>query len=125
MDTGNPFVEIRKSPIHGLSVFARVPIPAETKIAYYTGVAIMWSEIKARYGDDYRFIYRTMPWLPQIVSKECKNIINYINDGAYGQKRSKVNCFLKSRWLIANRDIKKGEELLLEYPKNYFRHTPS
>jgi SET domain-containing protein len=53
-----------------------------------------------------------------LVAKEepykSQNIVNYINEGS-------KNCILKLRALYAFKDIKKGEELLLEYPKDYKR----
>lgn len=118
-----PWLEIRHSPIHGLGVFAQEPIPAGARIIQYTGVEMSYKEFKERYGNDWRFTYRRMPWLPQIVSKENKNLINYINDGVWGQKKGVFNVYLKGGWLFSNCDINAGEELLLDYGKRYwFNH---
>lgn len=117
-----PDLEVRPSPIHGVGVFAVDCIPANSKIAYYTGVEMTWAEIKERYGNNYTCIYRRMPWQTQIVSKEAKNVINFVNDGVHDNPTPFKNCILKNRWLISLFDIQKGEELLLEYPRNYWKH---
>jgi hypothetical protein len=114
-------VSITPSPIDGMGVFADEPIKRGTKISYYTGVEMSYAEVKRRYADDWRFVYRTRPWMDQIVSKDCKNLINYVNDGVHGQAVPKSNCILKSRWLIAKGDIEPGEELTLDYGKQYWR----
>lgn len=55
-----------------------------------------------------------------IVAKEepykTKNIVNYINE-----LPNKTNCELKLKALYSKKDIKKDDELLLEYPKDYNR----
>jgi hypothetical protein len=55
-----------------------------------------------------------------IVAKEepykSKNLTNYINE-----IKGKSNCELKLRALYAKKDIKKGTELLLDYPLGYNR----
>jgi hypothetical protein len=79
-----------------------------------------YKDVQEKYGDDWRFVYRTMPWLPQIVSKDCKNLINYVNDGVYHQAVPSSNCILKSRWVIAKREIAAGEELTLDYGFQYW-----
>ena len=56
----------------------------------------------------------------RLVAKEepykSKNLTNYINE-----KRGKSNCELKLRALYSKKNIKKGQELLLDYPKDYNR----
>jgi len=112
--------EIRSSPIEGMGVFATKPIRKGQKISYYTGVEIPYNEFKERYGNDWRFTYRRMPWQKQLVSKDAKNLINYLNDGVHGQKVPVCNCFIRRRWLTANCDIAVGEELLLNYGYRYW-----
>ena len=55
-----------------------------------------------------------------LVAKEepykSKNLTNYINEIP-----GKSNCELKLRSLYSKLDIKKGDELLLDYPKDYNR----
>lgn len=119
----NDLVVIKKSKIEGLGVFATKFIPAGTKIADYYGKEMKWSTFKNRYGEYKNNSLHTYPmrriW-KIIVAKEepykSKNLTNYINE-IYG----KANCELKIRALYAKKDIKIGEELLLDYPKDYNR----
>jgi hypothetical protein len=77
--------EIRPSPIEGVGVFTTRLIKAKEKIVYYTGIEMSYQEFKERYGNDWRFTYRRMPWQNQLVSKDAKNLVNYVNDGMHGQ----------------------------------------
>lgn len=115
-----PWLEIRPSPIHGVGVFAQERIPAGARIVQYTGVEMTYQEFKQKYGDDWRFTYRRLPWQMQIVSKENKNVINYINDGIWNQKNPKCNVYLKGGWLFSNSEINANDELLLDYGKKYW-----
>ena len=113
-------VQISPSPIEGLGVFAKVNIPKGTLISYFTGIEMSHKEFKEKYGKDKRYVYQRPPWLPLIVAKDNRNLITFINCANYGNAPKLANCFLKSRWLISQQDIKKNEELLLDYPKGYF-----
>jgi hypothetical protein len=82
-----------------------------------------WKTFKNKYGDYKSNSLNTYPmrriW-KIIVAKEepykTLNLTNYINE-----IRGKANCELKLRALYAKKDIKKGTELLLEYPEDYNR----
>lgn len=113
-------VKIAPSPIQGNGLFAVVDIPKGTKISYFTGVEMSYRDFKAKYGNDWRFVYQRPPWLAQIVAKDCRNLVTYVNDGYFGSGPGLHNCHLKSRWLITDRLIRAGEELLLKYPNNYW-----
>lgn len=115
------FLQIKPSKINGLGVFAKNPIPKGTKLSYFTGDEISHKDFKAKHGKDMRYVYRRMPWQPLISAKEKRNLITYVNDGHHGQLQPDHNCILKARWLIPIRDIRKGEELTLHYPDNYFK----
>jgi SET domain-containing protein len=114
--------EIKESPIHGNGVFATQDIKAGSKIYDYYGIEMSWSQFTKLYG---KYKLNSLNTYPMrriwhiIVAKEepylSQNIINYINEGD-------SNCILKCRSLYAKREIKKGEELLLQYPKDYNRH---
>lgn len=117
-------LEMLPSPIEGTGVFAKERIPAKARIVKYTGTEMSYKEFKERYGNDWRFTYRRMPWQTQIVSKENKNIINYINDGIHNQTNPICNVFLKSGWLFSSCEINAGEELLLDYGKKYWEGHP-
>ena len=116
----NFITKIQPSQIHGLGVFATKDIPKGTKISYFEGIEMTYKEFWAKYGKDYRYCYKRLPWLPLIVAKEKRNLITYVNDAYFGQEGLHHNCILKSRYLIALEDIPKGQELLLKYFPNYF-----
>jgi SET domain-containing protein len=119
----NDMVTIKKSQIEGLGVFAKEDIPKGKKIADYYGKEMKWKTFKKKYGEYKSNSLHTYPmrriW-KILVAKEqpykSKNITNYINE-----VRGKSNCELKLRALYAKKDIKKGQELLLDYPKDYNR----
>lgn len=107
----NPICHLKASPIHGLGLFAKIDIPKGTKISKWDfGIEMTYDEYKDKYGKDhYRHCYLRMPWQKLICDKERNNLITFVNSS------DQPNCFLKKRWLIANQDIKQGEELLLKY----------
>ena len=116
-------VVIKKSKVEGLGVFAKRDILKGTKISDYYGKEMKWKTFKKKYGDYKTNSLYTYPmrriWKILVAKEEpyrSKNITNYINE-----KKGKSNCELRLRALYAKRDIKKGEELLLEYPKDYNR----
>ena len=117
----NHIYEIKPSNIEGLGVFAIQDIKKGTKICDYYGVEMSWTDFKTKYGEYKNNSLNTYPMrriCKILVAKEepykSQNIVNYINEGY-------KNCILKLRALYAFKDIKKGEELLLEYPKDYKR----
>jgi SET domain-containing protein len=119
----NDWVIIKKSKVEGLGVFAKRDILKGTKISNYYGKEMKWKTFKHKYGDYKTNSLYTYPmrriWKILVAKEEpyrSKNITNYINE-----KKGKSNCELRLRALYAKRDIKKGDELLLEYPKDYNR----
>ena len=126
LDLNNPWndwVIIKKSKVEGLVVFAKRDILKGTKITDYYGKEMKWKTFKHKYGDYKTNSLYTYPmrriWKILVAKEEpyrSKNITNYINE-----KKGKSNCELRLRALYTKRDIKKGEELLLEYPKDYNR----
>lgn len=128
----NEWVTIHKSAIEGLGVFASKAIPKGTKIADYYGKEMKWKTFKQKYGDYKNHSLHTYPmrriWKILVAKEEpykSMNLTNYINE-----KRGRANCELRLRALYAKKDIPKGAELLLDYPKDYNRfwlktQTPS
>lgn len=119
----NDLVTIKKSKIEGLGVFAKRDIPKGTKIANYYGKEMKWKTFKHKYGEYKLNSLHTYPmrriWKILVAKEEpykTKNLTNYINE-----IKGKSNCELRLRALYAKRDIKKGEELLIDYPKDYNR----
>lgn len=119
----NDLVTIKKSKIEGLGLFALDNIPRGTKISDYYGKEMKWKTFKNRYGDYKNNSLHTYPmrriWKILVAKEEpfkSGNLTNYINEIP-----GKANCELKLRALYAKKDIKKGDELLLDYPKDYNR----
>ena len=119
----NDMVIIKKSQIEGLGVFAKDDISKGTKIADYYGKEMKWKTFKNKYGEYKSNSLHTYPmrriWKILVAKEEpykSRNLTNYINE-----VRGKSNCELKLRALYAKKDIKKGQELLLDYPKDYNR----
>jgi len=83
-----------------------------------------WKAFTKKYGEYKENSFLTYPmrrvWRI-IVAKErpylTNNITNYVNEIP-----PNFNVELRERALFATKDIKKGEELSLEYPKDYFRY---
>ena len=104
-------------------MFALVDIPSGTKIADYYGKEMTLKNFKRKYGEyktNSLHTYRMKRINRIIVAKlepfKSKNLTNYINEIP-----GKANCELKLRALYAKKNIKKGDELLLDYPKDYNR----
>jgi SET domain-containing protein len=119
----NNWILIKKSKIDGLGVFAKKDIPKGTKIADYYGKEMKWKTFKKKYGDYKSNSLYTYPmrriWKILVAKEEpykSNNLTNYINE-----MKGKSNCELKLRALYSKCDIKKGQELLLDYPKDYDR----
>jgi SET domain-containing protein len=113
---------IKQSPIHGLGVFSVEPIKRNEYITHYYGEEMTWKTFREKYGE---YKYNSVHTYPMrrvwkiLVAKEepyrSQNIINFINEGNI------PNVILKQRGLYALRYIPAGEELLLQYPKDYNR----
>ena len=119
----NSMVTIKKSKIDGLGVFAKQDIIKGTKIAEYYGKEMKWKTFKKKYGEYKNNSLHTYPmrriWKILVAKEEpykSKNLTNFINEIP-----GKANCELKMRALYSKKNIKKGEELLLDYPRNYNR----
>ena len=119
----NDLVIIKKSKIEGLGVFAKQDIPKGTKIADYYGKEMKWKTFKNKYGEYKNNSLNTYSmrriWKILVAKEEpykSKNLTNFINEVP-----GKTNCQLKLRALYAKKYIKKGTELLLDYPKDYNR----
>lgn len=116
-------VMIKKSPIHGKGGFALKDIMKGEKIADYYGTEMKWKAFTQKYGPyklNSTYTYPMRRCWRIIVSKNepyrSKNISNFLNE-----IKGKSNCELKLRALYAKKNIKKGDELLLEYPRDYYR----
>lgn len=115
-------LQVKRSSIHGFGVFARNTIPKGTRLAYFYGIKMKPKDIMLKYGN-YRFTYRRPFQSTWICSRDTPNIINFVNSVGFGKsKEMQPNVVLKNRWLISIHDIQPNQELLLQYPKGYWKH---
>jgi SET domain-containing protein len=119
----NEWVIIKKSNVEGLGVFAKKDILKGTKISDYYGKEMKWKTFKKKYGSYKTNSIHTYPmrrvWKILVAKEEpykSTNLTNYINE-----VKGKSNCELRLRALYSKKDIKKGEELFLDYPNDYNR----
>ena len=113
----NKYIKIGKSKIHGKGCFAKIDIPKGTYIIEYKGEKITKREAEKRgerdnkRGTVYIFElnkrYDIDGW---IKGNEAK----YINHSSYPNCEA-VNVAEKEIWIVAIKDIKKGEEITYDY----------
>jgi len=115
----NDFVIVKKSNIHGLGLFARIDIPANTRIGDYIGEEMSRKEFKSKYGDDIHFTYSLGRTHKIIVGKKQKYLFK--NPSHFCNESKNPNAFLQKRGLYTSQNVKKGEEIFLKYLKRYPR----
>jgi SET domain-containing protein len=119
-------LSVRRSGIHGKGVYARIPIPAGTRIIEYRGERITVAEADARYPDDGCGEHHTFLFAIDddvVVDAAFKgNLARWINHSCA------PNCDVVIEdgrlWIESLRDIAPGEELAYDY--NFIlptRHT--
>jgi len=123
----NEWVVGKKSKVAGYGAFAKKDIPKGTKIADYIGDEMTTKEFKKQYGGTYGERKDIHPYayvlgrVNKLIVASGKylteNVVSYVNEIP-----PNYNVELKQRALFAKKDIKKGTELSLQYPKNYGRH---
>lgn len=112
-------LELKTSPIHGLGIFATEDIPRGKCLGEFLGDYMRHSEFKSKYGNDTRYCYVKRRTWEYRVAKEKRNFITFMNDGVYKSKTPFHNVILTNWHAYAVCDIKKGDELLLNYGKYY------
>jgi uncharacterized protein len=106
----------RRSAISGWGVYAAQPIAKDTRIVEYKGVLISQAEGWRR---EQRYLPRHRIWIFNIDERWARdaafggNIARYINHAC------RPNCYVeivgRSIWIIASRQLRKGEELTYDY----------
>lgn len=119
---------LRQSRIHGRGVYARVPIPAGTRIVEYRGERISAAEAEIRYPDDPNVPHHTFLFALDddvIIDATYRgNIARWINHSC------DPNCASVDEddriYIESIRDIAPGEELVYDYHLVLeVRHTPA
>jgi SET domain-containing protein len=113
----NPWLVLRRSKIHGRGVYARKDIPKGTRLIEYTGELIDNAEADRRYEDEKMSRHHTFLFI--LNSRWCVdaavggNIARFINHSCT------PNCYTMVKgdtiWIVAARNIRKGEELTYDY----------
>jgi len=113
-------LSIKESLINGKGVFANIDIPSGTFLHYFQGIEMSYKDFKEKYNDDTRYCYSLRRQNKIIVAKDepyySYNISNYMNES------NNPNTIFKKRAVYTLYNIKKGDELLLKYPRNYPRN---
>ena len=109
-------IEKRRSPIQGWGVFATQPINKNKRIVHYAGEKISNSESLKR---ETRYLKKGHIWcfkLNRLYVRDAAvggNVARYINHSCT------PNCYTRvigdTIWIIAARNIRKGEELTYDY----------
>ena len=114
--TDLPRIVRRRSGISGWGVYAAQPIAEDTRIIEYKGELVSQAEGSRR---ETRYLPRQRIWLFTINTRWLRdaavggNIARYINHACH------PNCYVdvvgRHIWILASRDIRKGEELTYDY----------
>jgi SET domain-containing protein len=114
---GEPFLEVRSSPIEGRGVFARRPIPEGTRIIEYAGEVISSREADTRYDDGSMTRHRT--FLFALEDGRCIDGAVGGNEACLINHSCEPNCEaveVDGRiWIESLRPIARGEELTYDY----------
>jgi SET domain-containing protein len=111
----------------GKGLFTDKPIKKNTKIIEYRGEIINWKEYEKRVAadeDGYLFFISKNRCIDAYPTPQYK--ARYANDAA-GLKRvrglsnnSSYQIFNNKCYIVAERDIKAGEEIFVDYTKDYW-----
>jgi len=120
--------ELRRSPRHGRGAFAIARIPAYTAVIEYTGELISQAEGDRRYPsthDEPEHTYLlTLDDERVIDANVGGNAARYINHSC--EPNVEPIAFGDHMWLVAIRDIRRGQELAYDYAIELDeRHTPA
>lgn len=122
--TTSPYIVVRKSRIHGTGVFASTDIPAGTRVIEYVGQKITKAESDRRYDIAWKrshygnnakgvvYIF-TLNKRYDIDGEVWWNTARYINHSC--DPNCETDIIGGHIWIIAMRDIKKGEEISYNY----------
>lgn len=113
----NEWLELRRSPIHGLGGFARCDIPKGTRIIEYTGEKISNAEADRRYDDETMKRHHTFLFV--LNSRTCVDAAFEGNEARFLNHSCAPNCEAVIErghiWIDALADIPAGSELLYDY----------
>ncbi|HRO48131.1 SET domain-containing protein [Agriterribacter sp.] len=119
---------IKKStlPQAGKGLFTQSFIPSGTRIIEYKGRVTTWNEVKEKEADNVYIMYVNRN---HVINAQpySKALARYANDAKgvgkiKGLRNNAVYATIKKRvYIKATRDIKAGEEILVDYGKSYWQ----
>lgn len=113
----NEWMELRRSPIHGLGAFALQDIPKGTRIIEYVGEKISNAEADRRYDDEKMDSHHTFLFI--LNSKQCLDAAYDGNESRFINHSCDPNAeaFIpRGRiWIEAIKNIPKGAEIAYDY----------
>ena len=111
-----PLIVRRRSPVSGWGVYAAQPIKKKTRIVEYKGQLISQAEASRR---ERRYLPRHRIWLFTVNTRWSRDAAYGGNIARYINHACRPNCYVEIDghhiWVIAARDIRKGEELNYDY----------
>ena len=106
----------RRSAISGWGVYATQPIPEDTRIVEYKGELVSQEEAWRR---EQRYLPRQRIWLFTINTRWARDAAVGGNVARYINHSCNPNCYVEifghHIWILASREIRKGEELVYDY----------
>lgn len=121
--TQSKFISKKKSNVHGYGIFARMDIPARTRIIEYVGEKITKAESDRRGPKlvEYAKAHHELGavYIFELNKKYDLDGHVHYNTAKYINHSCDPNCeaeIIRGKiWIIAKRDIKKNEELFYNY----------
>jgi SET domain-containing protein len=112
VSTSNELYEVKPSGIHGSGIFARVDIPAETRILEYVGERISKKESLRRRKENNFFVF-------VVTNKfDLDGAVDW-NPARFINHSCAPNCEARMEeeriWIYAVRELRAGEELTFNY----------
>lgn len=110
---------VKQSPVHGSGVFARRKIPAGTRIIEYDGARISHKEADRRHptnpDDPFHTFFFVVSSGKVIDGNDNGNDARWINHACDPNCDSEEGSGGKRVYIVAKRDIARGEELNYDY----------
>jgi SET domain-containing protein len=113
----NEWMELRRSPIHGLGAFSLTDIPKGTRVIEYTGEKISNAEADRRYDDDSMSRHHTFLFI--LNDRTCVDAALEGNEARFINHSCDPNCEAVIErghiWIEALKSIPAGTELAYDY----------
>lgn len=114
-----PWHIVQQSPLHGNGVFAARDIPAGTRIIEYIGARITPEEADEKYptnpDDPFHTFYFSLSCGKVIDGAQNGNDARWVNHSCSPNCETEENAAGTRVYVVALRDIAKGEELFYDY----------